>query len=401
MYVFDTKQNFEKSRTNLGSEGSAFKRIICIEDAIEFEKEFALLPEGELAFMVVHVFYTDKINGIIRFVASRIGKKYPNLGFMYISEGDGKEINKQMIDAEIDHANVYKYHQVQSNLEDGKFKVYTKREILQLANASPSNLKQIESVLGSNQGNDAICDYVIITALEEDEMEKVLPMIEKQGRIKNEKHLIEYGHLKSNPLKTIAYASQQSTGMIDAAILATEMILRFHPKFLIMTGVLGGKPGEVKIGDIIVSNKVFTIDKGKITEDEIKTEIESVNLDSSHMTKFIREKQNILEFINRENTTRKSEVNILFGPIACVRRVIDKKGFFEENILYVDRKAIGLEMESYGVARACELVNDGNTTPLIIKAAMDNTSDKVDDAKTFAAWTSAMFVRYILEHDLI
>ena len=75
LYVFDKKENFEKSKTNLGSEGSAFKKIICVEDAIEFENEFALLPESELAFMVVHAFYTDRISGIRRFVASMIGKQ--------------------------------------------------------------------------------------------------------------------------------------------------------------------------------------------------------------------------------------------------------------------------------------------------------------------------------------
>ena len=32
---------------------------------------------------------------------------------------------------------------------------------------------------------------------------------------------------------------------------------------------------------------------------------------------------------------------------------------------------------------------------------MDNTFAKTDGAKTYAAWTSAMFVRYILENDLI
>jgi hypothetical protein len=58
-------------------------------------------------------------------------------------------------------------------------------------------------------------------------------------------------------------------------------------------------------------------------------------------------------------------------------------------------------MESYGVKRACELVNDGKTSPLIVKSAMDNTVDKVDEAKTYAAWTSAMVVKYALENNLI
>jgi hypothetical protein len=32
---------------------------------------------------------------------------------------------------------------------------------------------------------------------------------------------------------------------------------------------------------------------------------------------------------------------------------------------------------------------------------MDNTVDKVDGAKPYAAWTSAKFVKYILENNVI
>lgn len=399
LFVFDTKTNFEKSKKNLGSENSSFKRIICIEDDIEFEKEFQLLQETELVFMVVHVFYTDSINGIKRFVASRISKKFPCLGFMFISEGDSKEINKQMIDAEFDNQPVFKYHQVQSNLEEEKFKVYSKKEIIQLANGNSRDSIATSSHIPKEEYQH--CDYAIITALEEKEMEKVLPMLTKTGRVENNKHLIEYGYLKSNPKKRIVYASQLATGMIDAAILTTEILVRFKPKFLIMAGVLGGRPNEVKIGDVVVATKVFTIDKGKITDYGFKPEIESANTDSSYITSFKREKEKIINYIKDNDPTREAKINIHFGSITCVRQVIDSEGFFEGNITPVDRKALALEMESYGVSRSCEIINDGNTVALIIKSAMDNTVDKVDDAKSFAAWTSAMFVKYILENDLI
>ncbi len=245
------------------------------------------------------------------------------------------------------------------------------------------------------------CDYVIITALEEHEMEKVLPMITKTGTVPNDIHLIEFGHLKTNPEKKIAYASQQSTGMVDASILATELILRFNPKILIMAGVLGGKPDDVSIGDVVVATKVFTIDKGKISQYGFKKETEASNNENAYITKLRRKKKDIVGYIREVDETRESTVNMHFGPIACVRQVIDLKDFFEDRITPVDRKAIALEMESYGISRACELINNGRTKALIIKSAMDNTVDKVDHAKHYAAWTSAKCVRYILEQDLI
>lgn len=243
-------------------------------------------------------------------------------------------------------------------------------------------------------------DYAIITALEEHEMEKMLLFIVVEGIIPNSKHLIEYGYLKTNPSKKIVFSSQHSTGMVDASILATEMVIRHTPKFLIMAGVSGGKPKDVEIGDVIVATKVFTIDKGKIDEAGFHREPESRDVIHSCITKFKREKNKIVDHIASLDATR-GQFEIHFGPIACVRQVIDLEGFFALNISENERKAIALEMESYGVVRACELSNEGRTIPLIIKAAMDNTVDKIDDAKTLAAWRSAVFVKFILEQDWI
>ena len=244
-------------------------------------------------------------------------------------------------------------------------------------------------------------DYAIITALEEDEMEKVLPMIEKEGEFEESHNYIEYGHLKGNIQKKIVYASQHKTGMVDASILATEMIIRFNPKFLIMVGVLGGKPVDTNIGDVIIANKVFEIERGKLTDLGFKKEISSSNLNTKEIIKINRSKKIIENFINESDNTRKTNVQIHFGPIACVNQVIDVKNFFKDNISEVERKAIALEMESFAIVRACELVNNGNTKPIIIKSVMDNTQDKTDEGKTYASWTSSKCLEYILLNNLI
>ncbi len=53
-------------------------------------------------------------------------------------------------------------------------------------------------------------------------------------------------------------------------------------------------------------------------------------------------------------------------------------------------------MESYGVARACKIGNSGNTKALIIKSIMDKSQDKDDAYKTYAALTSALFVKHLI-----
>ncbi|TGV03648.1 5'-methylthioadenosine/S-adenosylhomocysteine nucleosidase family protein [Flavivirga rizhaonensis] len=392
LFVFDEEAHFQANLELLGR--SSFKKIERIDSEESFTRKLNQLREEELVFVVVHIFYTEKIKGIKKFLAEKIKKKHPLIDPLYISDGSGGIIKKEMIESDIDEVfRVKQYYQIVDELEQENFNVYTKKEI-------------ISSIVNSD--NTKVCnakypqiDYVIITALEEDEMEKVLPMIKREGKVDNDKHLIEYGHFKNSPTKKVAYASQQETGMMDAAILATEMIVTFKPKFVIMTGVLGGKPDDTKIGDIIVSKKVFTIDKGKIDDDEFEKELENVNTNNAYVTSFIREQKNIKRFIEDENQTRKTPVNIHFEPIACVRSVINKEGYFVENISTVDRKAIGLEMESYGIARACEIVNNGQSIPIIVKSVMDNTQEKTDDAKTYAAWTSAKFIEYVIINDLL
>lgn len=401
LIVFDEQENFDKTKDLLGYEGATVKRFFCIQNLAQLKNIIEnQLGDEAYFFLIIHVFgKTDNLQGIVKFKNSGILEEYPNLKYMFISEGNKQEdIQKSMIDNKIDVQQVFKYHEVLTELRKDGLKIFTKRELL---DSKKSVIVENKDRNNNNSQNYPQCDYAIITALEDDEMEKLLPLIETAGEIKNDKHLIEYGHFKGKKTKKIAYASQLSTGMIDASILATELIIRFKPKYLIMTGVLGGKPKDSNIGDVVVANKVFTIDKGKISKLGFKQEIEGSNTDGSNITKFKREKQKIIDFIRDEDTIYRRNVNIHFGSIACVRQVIDVEGYFENKISAIDRKAIALEMESYGIARACELVNDGRTIPLIIKSVMDNTQDKADGAKPYAAWSSAMFVKYILENDLI
>ena len=91
-----------------------------------------------------------------------------------------------------------------------------------------------------------------------------------------------------------------------------------------------------------------------------------------------------------------SAINIHFEPMACSTMVINKDGFFEDHIKYIDRQTIAVEMESYGVARACQFGNEGKTNWVIFKSVMDNMNQKDDRAKRFAANTSALFLKHLI-----
>ena len=58
-------------------------------------------------------------------------------------------------------------------------------------------------------------------------------------------------------------------------------------------------------------------------------------------------------------------------------------------------------MESYGVARASKIANGGKTKSLIFKSVMDKTKLKDDNYKKKAAYTSAQFLKFLLESNIL
>lgn len=388
LLFWDEKDNYEKEETKLKIGTSLYKDICNIHDADSFKDALNKHNEPSQHFLcLVHLSHSKDNKGFYSFKNSKILKEFPGLNYYLITSSRLGDVYGKVDNLEGSY--VYTYDSYQEKIFN-TFHPQTKYEMLHLYH------KDFEMNINLPQ-----CDYAIITALEEDEMEKVLPMITKDKRVANEKHLIEYGHITAKPEKKIAYASQQATGMVDAAILATELITLFRPKYLIMAGVLGGKPKDVKLGDVVIATKVFTIDKGKISDFGFKMELETANTEGSHITALRRARKEITQYLRKEDNTRDSQIDLHFGSIACLRQVINLEGYFEEEVSAVDRKALALEMESYGVSRACELVNDGKTKALIIKSAMDNTEGKTDKEKPYAAWSSAKFIQYILENDVI
>jgi len=415
LFVFDTKDNFEKSKEFLGT---SFKSIIQIDSSNSFKSELEKLDDDELISLVVHVFYTNNISGIKRFTTSGILEEFGALDVMYISDGDEKQIKHQMVDEGISDRDVFKYHDVYSNLNEGKNQPITKSNLLN----------------HGKEGKTLFFEYGIIAALYKDEFEAIKPhftWIEKDSiKIGKKKYMV--GHLHSQPDKRVIAAVPNATGMIDSAIIATQMLDLFKPKYLLMSGVCGGAKGT-NFGDIVLARRVFTFQKGKVSDilDKDKEPIELYDKSGNKIEydqlfdkdgnqikisveKFQIEHDSILEFklkdwtdpvlekieqeINKTEIVKiwGSSIKIHFEPMACSTMVINKDGFFEDHIKYVDRQTIAVEMESYGVARSCEFGNEGKTNWVIFKSVMDNMTQKDDRAKRFAANTSALFLKHLI-----
>jgi len=450
LLVYDSKENFEKTKSQLGFEGSTLKRIIHIENINHLTSCIETqLVDDDLMFLVVHVFALDNIKGISEFMVSGIKDKYPNLEFMFISEGaSDKDIQKQMVDRGIDVKPIFRYHQVLSELKNDRFNVVRKAELFD----NPILSQPLEQKSSSVVSSFPKIKYAIITALYKDEFEELQKVFDfpEEKQIKTDKKIFYRGYLKIDHDIEVVAAVPNSTGMLDSSIIATMLLELFKPEYLLMSGVCGATD-EFSYGDIIVAKQVFTFQKGKISDIKREEAGKYVNVDiydsnneivdynhlfdndgnqiSISIEKFEVEhdtiiqldtvvedslnpklksiKKKINETIKHEAFfAQEKEIRIVIEPMACSTMVINKEGFFEDTIKSVHRKTAAVEMESYGVARACQFANNGKTKSIIFKSVMDNTVNKIDssggiDWKRFAAFTSAQFMKHLFEEKVI
>jgi len=387
--IWDDPENFNLQETQRSLTNNLYKKVYQFNSKEEFLKILNELNDDDLVVICCHIKWTD-FSGYLDFKNSSIEEEYSIPKVIYLSSGDSGEAMKSLRKKHNISESIIMYNELLKGIKADDIKPLTKNKLLN---------KQLDYV-DSNQSN-LRCKYAVITALEENEMEKFRTIVVEEKKIANEKYLIQYGHLKKDKDIKIVYASQQETGMIDAAIIATELIVNYKPEYLIMIGVLGGKPNEVNIGDVVIATRVFTIDKGKIDKLGFHKEAESSNILGAYITKIKSNKKNIERYVEDEDNTRNKDVKLHFGPIGCVRQVIDVEGYFKKEIQKIDRKAIALEMESYSIVRACKLANNGKTKPLIVKGVMDNTKDKSDNAKPYASFNSAKVLEYILKNKII
>jgi nucleoside phosphorylase len=253
-------------------------------------------------------------------------------------------------------------------------------------------------------------DFAIITALYYDELEEIrrafgLTKVSQFEFGNNVGYAFEY-----NSFKMIA-VSQAEMGMVDSAILTSEIMMRFTPKYIIMPGVCGGDT-KTNFGDIVISKKIHFFQAGKLKNEGFSKESVEVKMDNSTIKKIQQGEKEIVAEIQEElkNTMddaiqkfkplSENKISIHFEPTACSTMVIDKKGYFEEIIKDIDRKMIAVEMEGYGVARATEYLLT-NTKAVLIKCVMDKTELKDDIAKPYAAYVSAQFVKKLIEKNIL
>lgn len=265
-------------------------------------------------------------------------------------------------------------------------------------------------------------DVAIITALQSPEheiMKKTLSNTWNEINLDDDKTTTYYetslySYKAKKTIRCIScYAPQMAS--IASSALTTKLILRFHPKYLFMTGICAALKGNnVEYGDIMVASQIWDGMSGKYKDSNKNDTVPelifepdyrqiSLNPELLNIINRLKERKDLLSKIRQDYIGEKPEssLKIHVGPMTSVPAVIASEQKVEDLRCHA-RKLIGLEMESYGVFYAAE---HSHRLKPIYTVSIKSASDLADKNKTdiyqqYASYTSAALVKHIIEYEL-
>lgn len=205
---------------------------------------------------------------------------------------------------------------------------------------------------------------------------------------------------------TFVGAAATQMGMPAAAVLATKMIRRFHPKLVAIVGVAAGvKTDRQGFGDVLAPSSTFDYGSGKITAEDEKLRFapdpNALRIEPRLLARLMHWSPDhpSLDAIQRDwqGATPQTRLRLHVGPLGSGSAVLGTSLPIDD-IRNQARKLIGVEMEAYGVHLACRESFDPAPMFLCMKSICDFAAGKNDDWQDYAAYTAAQLcVRFLLE----
>lgn len=280
-----------------------------------------------------------------------------------------------------------------------------KRKVIWLNEAK----KELEAEIERKEVNIGYqYDIAIITAAEvEFQAVRALELNWREESVYGDPQLYYVSEATVNGAKKkLILTKQKYMGMPVAAALVSRIIASFHPKYVCMVGITGGKKGEVQIGDLIVADESWDYGSGKWKEKDGRLlflpEPHYISLSPALHSFFTRDfSQELWEIRNQWNKTASEEksldIRLHLGALASGAAVIQNDQILQQYIEPHQRKVLGIDMETYGVYYACENAPKPAPEYLSIKSVSDYVdADKNDKDQKYCAYVSARFLYGIL-----
>jgi adenosylhomocysteine nucleosidase len=150
-------------------------------------------------------------------------------------------------------------------------------------------------------------------------------------------------------------------GAVNAAMLSTLLIKKINPDLIIVSGVAGGLQKHIKIGDVVIATKVFSVNFGKYTKLGPTFEtgapinpIKNIEQPLIYKTKIDLIKKNI------------KFKNTYIGPIATTQNWPNNQNIV--NLLH-NNNIFAIAMEDAAVAQVCWIFNK---PIIVVRGVSDN-----------------------------
>lgn len=211
------------------------------------------------------------------------------------------------------------------------------------------------------------------------------------------------------PVKLVC-STPNHMGITDSTIASMKMIENFKPRYMFMTGIMGGIKSKVAIGDIVVADPCYSHESGKYVQnsdggtDFLPTSthvLASNNLKS--LLHEISHHEKVLSTIHENYESKKPHKfpNIHFGPVSSGNAVIADTSVLA-GIKKNERNLLGVDMEIYGLYKSSFLSSYPKPDFIAFKGVTDYADDdKSDDFQDYCAHVSTKLLEILIKNFLI
>lgn len=190
-------------------------------------------------------------------------------------------------------------------------------------------------------------------------------------------------------------------GMPAAAVLTARALHAWSPEAVIMIGICAGLRGAVELGDLVVADPSWDYGSGKVTAQNIlQPDPRQIPL-GGRMRTLVRSLKNARQvrewydaWVGNKPRTNPS---VHVEPAASGAAVVQSKEV-TQGILGQSRKAVALDMETYGVYFAASHLSPTSIDFASIKAVVDFADpEKGDSFQRFGADLSCRFASLLIQ----
>lgn len=213
---------------------------------------------------------------------------------------------------------------------------------------------------------------------------------------------------------------QERMGLVDGAVHATQIMSHFEPTFLLMSGVCGGNASKgINLYDVIIPTIVHDYATGRFKASELESlEYESIahrgliNFLKNHIGDIVLNMKAMIPHSRKHILP--DNFKIVVDEFACGPWVVKTAGFIDKMgfdfsdpnakkqanfdslpVKNISKNIVGLEMESYSILRASEIIQRDKQYALVVKSVMDFTNEFKTDGAGGEIKANASYISYL------